>query len=42
MALNGAALQQQLTVHNTGAEQQKLYTRMLTTRTNVEFLIIHT
>ena len=42
MALNGATLQQQLTVHNTGAEQQKLYTRMLTTRTNVEFLIIHT
>jgi len=32
MALNGATLQQQLTVHNTGAEQQKLYTRMLTTK----------
>jgi len=32
MALIGATLQQQLTVHNTGAEQQKLYTRMLTTK----------
>jgi len=32
MALNGVTLQQQLTVHNTGAEQQKLYTRMLTTK----------
>jgi len=31
MALSGATLQQQLTLHNTGAEQQKLYTRMLMT-----------
>jgi len=32
MALNGATLQQQLTVHNTGAEQIENTTKCQTTR----------
>jgi len=41
MALNGATLQQQLTVHNTGAEPEKLVQHCATISAIAELVVFH-